>query len=200
MTHFFTYGEEEVAYLHNADARLGAVMDAMGPLRREVIPDLFQALVNTVIGQQISTKAQVTVWARFLEQFAPVTPRHIAALPLDTLRTCGISTPKARYIQGIARAVEAGQVDLTAVADMPDELAIRTLGALPGIGRWSAQMLLLFSLQRPDVVSHDDLGIRRGMCKLYHHRELTPRLFQQHARCYSPYGSVASLYLWEIAK
>ena len=106
---------------------------------------------------------------------------------------------KAGYLTEFAQRVDNGAFDLDAVAHMSDEAAIRALCDLPGIGRWTAEMTLLFCLERPDVLSWDDLAIQRGMRMLYHHRRITPQLFAKYRRRYSPYGSTASLYLWAIA-
>ena len=85
------------------------------------------------------------------------------------------------------------------MAAMSDEEAIKALSSIKGIGRWTAEMILIFSLQRLDVLSYDDLGLRRGLCLIYHHRQLTPKLYAKYKRRFSPYGSVASLYIWEVS-
>ena len=103
------------------------------------------------------------------------------------------------YIQGIAREVASGALDLEALRHAPDEELIRELSALNGIGVWTAEMLMIFSLCRPDVLSWGDLGIRRGMALLYGDRELTRERFERRRKRYSPYGSVVSLYLWSLA-
>ena len=92
------------------------------------------------------------------------------------------------------------EIDLEKIKEMADEDVIKTLVKLKGIGKWTAEMLMIFSLKRPDIISYDDLAIRRGMMKLYKHRDITPELFEKYRRRYSPYSSVASLYLWEKSK
>lgn len=195
----FSYGETETGYLRRRDRRLGRVIDEIGPIAREVIPDPFTALVHTVVGQQISSQAAAAIWHRLQERFGGVGPVALAAAPVEDLRQIGLSARKAAYIQGIAAAVVRGDLDLGALALLPDEDVVRRLTALPGIGRWSAEMVLLFSLQRPDVVSWDDLAIRRGMMRLYGLGELTRDEFDRYRRRYSPYGSIASLYLWALS-
>ena len=128
-----------------------------------------------------------------------VTPETILAAGEDELQALGMTFRKAGYLIEFARRVETGAFDLAAVAQMPDEDAIHALDELPGIGRWTAEMILLFCLERPNVLSWDDLAIQRGMRMLYHHRRITPELFAKYRRRYSPYGSTASLYLWAIA-
>ena len=103
------------------------------------------------------------------------------------------------YIRDFAGKVQRGEFDLEQIAHMSDEDAIRALSSLKGIGVWTAEMLLLFCLQRPDVFSFDDLAIQRGLRMTYHHRAITRKLFEKYRRRFSPYCSVASLYLWAVA-
>lgn len=195
----FEYGDEEVAYLAARDPKLAEVMAAIGHIEREVHPDLFAALVNCIIGQQISTKAQVTIWNRVLEAFGEVTPETMAACSDEELQRVGISFRKVSYIKGAAERVLSGEVDLDGLSALPDDEVCRALSALPGIGVWTAEMLMTFSMQRPNILSWGDLAIQRGLRMVYHHRRITPELFAKYRRRYTPYGSVASLYLWEVA-
>lgn len=196
---YFECREAELAWLKRRDKRLGAVIDQVGQVRREVIPDFFMAVVHSIVGQQISSKAHATVWRRICEAVNPLTPQRVAGMPDEALRRCGISYRKAAYIKSAAQRICSGEFDVQAVAAAPDEEAIRQLCTLDGIGRWSAEMLLLFSLQRRDVLSFGDFGIRRGLRMVYGHREIDERLFERYRRRYSPCGSVASLYLWAVA-
>lgn len=195
----FPYGETETRYLRRRDRRLGRAIDEIGPIAREVIPDPFTALVHTVVGQQISSQAAAAIWRRLKERFEGISPGALAAASVEDLRQSGLSARKAAYIRGIAASVVQGNLDLAALYMISDEDVVRRLTALPGIGRWSAEMVLLFSLQRPDVVSWGDLAIRRGMMRLYGLGGLTRDEFDRHRRRYSPYGSIASLYLWALA-
>ena len=195
----FAYGETELAYLRSRDARLAEAIDAIGPVEREVDDDLFSSVVHQIVGQQISTKALATIWARMRERLGIVDAAHVLDAGRDGLQALGISFRKADYLLDFAERVQDGSFDLDAVAALPDEQAISALVSLKGVGRWTAEMILLFCLQRPDVLSFDDLAIQRGMRMLYHHRRITPQLFAKYRRRYSPYGSVASLYLWAIA-
>ncbi|MEN6343443.1 MAG: DNA-3-methyladenine glycosylase, partial [Methanospirillum sp.] len=186
-------------HLRKRDRRLGRAIDEIGPVEREVIPDPFAALVHTIVGQQISSRAAAAIWRRLQERFGAITPEALAAASVEELRQCGLSSRKARYIRGIGAAVVQGELDLAGLAELSDADIIARLTALEGIGRWTAEMYLLFSLQRPDVVSWDDLAIRRGMMNLYGLESLTRDQFDRYRRRYSPYGSVASLYLWAIS-
>ena len=196
---WFEYGETELAYLRSRDARLAEAMDAIGHVEREVDPDLFSSVMHHIIGQQISTKAQATIWQRMRDGLGAVRAETVLAAGVPALQAFGMTFRKADYLLDFAERVESGAFDLDAVAAMSDEDAIAALSQLKGIGRWTAEMILLFCLQRPDVLAYDDLAIQRGMRMLYHHRKITPQLFAKYRRRYSPYGSVASLYLWAIA-
>ena len=195
----FRYGETELSWLRSRDAKLAAAIDAIGSVEREVDPDLFSSVMHHIIGQQISTKAQATIWARMQDALGEVTPSTVLAAGESELQALGMTYRKAGYLVEFAQRVECGAFDLDAVAAMPDEDAIAALDALPGIGRWTAEMILLFCLERPNVFAFDDLAIQRGLRMLYHHRRITPQLFAKYRRRYSPYGSTASLYLWAIA-
>lgn len=196
---YLEYGAREIAYLKSHDPTLGKAMDEIGHVYREVIPDMFMALVNSIIGQQISTKAQETVWVRFLDMFEPVTPGHIVSIPDDELQKCGISTRKAQYIKEITTSVVDGSIDLEELQSMPEEAVRKRLSEIRGVGVWTAEMLMIFSMQRMDIISWGDMAILRGLRMLYRHRKITPALFAKYRRRYSPYATVASLYLWKIS-
>lgn len=115
------------------------------------------------------------------------------------LQALGMSFRKAQYIMDFAQKVQTGEFDPEGIREKSDEEAIRELSALQGIGVWTAEMILLFCMQRPDVLSYSDLAIQRGLRMVYHHRKITRPLFEKYRRRFSTYGSVASLYLWAVA-
>lgn len=195
----FQYGETEIAYLKSRDKRLSEIIDSVGLVQRRAIPDLFAALVHSIVGQQISTKAHETLWNRLIAAFGEASPERMAGLSIETLQSIGISFRKADYIKQAAVKVLSGQFDIAALSSLNDAEVCRRLSSLNGIGRWSAEMLMLFSMQRPDILSYDDLAIRRGLRMVYRHREIDRKLFEKYRRRYSPCGSVASLYLWAVA-
>ncbi len=196
---FFRYGEKELTYLKMKDKKLGAVIETVGPIRRELDQDLFASVAHHIVGQQISGKALATIWGRLLKALGTVTPAAILKAGEEQLRGCGMSLRKAEYISDLARKTESGEFRPDAVKEMTDEEAVAALTALKGVGRWTAEMILLFSLERPDILSFDDLGIRRGMRMVYRHRELSRQLFEKYRRRLSPYGSVASFYFWAVS-
>lgn len=196
---YFAYGDTEITYLKKKDRKLGEAIDRIGYIQREVKPDTFLAVIDCIISQQISSKAADTVLERLQSLLGRITPENIAMAEETTIQKCGMSMRKVSYIKGIGRAVLDGTLDLDALRNLPDEEAIKHLVKMPGIGVWSAEMLLLFSFCRPDVVSYGDLAIRRGMMNLYGLEELTKDRFLYYRKRYSPYGSVASLYLWRLS-
>ena len=190
---YFAYGERELSYLRQKDKRLGAVMDRIGHIDRAVDPDLFSSVVHHIIGQQISTKAQATIWQRIHDTLGSINAETILNAGVPALQALGMTFRKAEYITDFAEKVHTGAFDLNAVECMNDEDAIRALSSLKGIGVWTAEMILLFCMQRPDIFSYDDLAIRRGLRMVYHHREMDRARFEKYRRRFSPYGSVASL-------
>ena len=195
----FAYGEKELYYLCGKDKRLAQVIRRIGPVHRTVDTDLFSAVVHHIVGQQISTKAQATVWQRLQDALGTVNAQTVLAAGAAQLQALGISYKKAAYITDFARQVQDGSFDIEAVRTMSDADAIAALSALKGIGVWTAEMILLFCMQRPNILSYDDLAIQRGMRMVYHHRRIDRKLFEKYRRRLSPYCSVASLYFWAVA-
>jgi 3-methyladenine DNA glycosylase/8-oxoguanine DNA glycosylase len=195
----FEYGQKEVNYLKSKDKKLGAAIEKIGMIERKVTPDPFEALISSVVGQQISSKAAVTVWNRLVELLGGITPERISEADVSRIQGCGMSQRKAGYIKGIAEAAISGEVDFNKLYTLTDEEIIKKLSSLHGVGEWTAEMLLIFSLNRPDVVSYKDLAIRRGMMNLYSLKELPKEKFDKYKKRYSPQGSVASLYLWALS-
>ena len=196
---YFAYGTKETDYLSRKDKRLAAAIAQIGPIEREVDTDLFAAVVHHIIGQQISMKAQATIWQRMRDAQGTVDAEHLLAAGVPQLQQLGMTFRKAEYITDFSQKIHDGTFDLQAVWQMPGDEAIRALSSLKGIGVWTAEMILLFCMQRPDVFSYDDLAIQRGLRMLYHHRKIDRKLFEKYRRRFSPYGSVASLYLWAIS-
>lgn len=199
MALYFDYGEEEIAHLKARDKRLSAVIEAVGPVRREVVPDLFEALINAIVGQQIATKAQQTIWARMRAGLGAISPQAIHAAQAADLQAFGLSFRKVDYMKAAAARALSGELDVEALRALPDEAVCAELSRLPGVGVWTAEMLMTFSLQRPNVMSYGDLAIQRGLRMLYRHRAIDRDRFEKYRRRYAPYATVASLYLWAVA-
>lgn len=196
---FFEYGEKELNHLKKQDERMKWAIETIGHIDRNVNPDLFTGLMSSIIAQQISSKAAKTVWTRFEALCDAVTPERVNALSIESIQKLGMSYRKANYISEIANRVVTGALDLEALNALSDAEVATKLKSLPGIGVWTAEMLMIFSMQRTNIVSWDDLAIRRGMMRLYGLEKLDKQLFADIRERYTPFGSVASLYLWEIS-
>ena len=199
MAVYFQYGEKEIEYLKKADKKLAAVIDQIGMIERAVNPDLFSALAHSIVGQQISTKAHQTIWERMQKELGEITPDSINSLSLEELQKFGTTFRKAEYIKSVTQKIISKEFDIDSLHSMSDEEVCAKLSQLHGIGVWTAEMLMLFSMQRPNVFSYGDLAILRGLRMVYHHREIDKAKFNKYWKRYTPYASVASLYLWAVA-
>jgi DNA-3-methyladenine glycosylase II len=159
--------------------------------------DPFQTLARAIVGQQISVKAADSVWARFTAFAQTVSPEHIATLELDALATCGLSRRKAEYLRDLAGHFVDGRVEPSRWKKMEDETVIAELTDVRGIGRWTAEMFLIFSLRRPDVWPVDDIGLQKAVAMHYLNGERpTPKILRQHGERHAPWRTVATWYLW----
>lgn len=201
---YFDYGDKEKVFLAEQDPELGLVIARIGQINRPVISDLFTAIISNIVGQQISAKAAETVWQRISSAFASVDgeiliPENLMRAEPQELQSLGLSWRKVSYIQRIAEAFCDGTIDAEALAVASDDEIREQLIRLPGVGPWTVDMLMIFSLERPDIISWHDLAIRRGLMRLHQLDDLTNADYEKYRRMYSPYGTVASLYLWEIS-
>jgi len=192
----FKYGETEVNYLKNACPKLAAVIDEAGMLQRTVKPEPFKALVSSIVSQQISTKAADTVFERIGNLVGEMKAENFLAKTDEALQSCGLSFRKVGYIKGMCVAVASGELDFERLEKLTDQEVIAELVKLNGIGEWSAEMFMIFTSQRPDILSYGDLIIRKAIMRLYDLEELSKKDFEKYRALYSPYGSVASMYLW----
>lgn len=196
---FFPYGETEIAYLKQKDSKLAEVIEQIGHIDRTVDEDLFSAVIHHIIGQQISTKAQQSIWNRMIEGLGEVNAEMLLQAGREKIQQFGMTYKKADYILDFAGKVQNNEIDLVSLETMSDDEVIGVLSSLQGIGVWTAEMILLFCLKRPNVFSYGDLAILRGMRMVYHHRKIDKKLFEKYRRRFSPYCSTASLYFWTVA-
>jgi DNA-3-methyladenine glycosylase II len=196
---FFQYGKIEIDYLKSKDKILGNAIDRIGHIKRTVDADLFSSIIHHIIGQQISTAAQRTIWERMNKELGAITADVICDLSVEKIQNFGMTFRKAGYIKDFTRKIENGELNLEAIKDKSDNEIINELSKIKGIGQWTAEMIMIFCLQRPDILSYNDLAIHRGLRMLYHHRDISKKMFEKYRRRYSPYCTVAGLYLWSIA-
>ena len=159
--------------------------------------DPFQTLARAIVGQQISVKAADSIWARFVTLAETVAPERIVALELDALAACGLSRRKAEYLRDLAGHFTDGRVEPARWKRMEDEAVIAELVDVRGIGRWTAEMFLIFNLRRPDVWPVDDIGLQKAVALHYLAGERpTPKILCQHGERHAPWRTVATWYLW----
>ena len=157
----------------------------------------FETLIRSIVGQQISVKAAASVWQKLILQIQHATPESLAKHSVQQLRACGLSERKVSYCLDLANHFIAGTVSAKHWPTMTDEEVIAELIQVRGIGRWTAEMFLIFHLERMDVLPVDDLGLQKAVSKLYKKRyPMSAKTLQKVAKPWSPYRSVATWYLW----
>ena len=203
--------EAALTHLSAADPIMARLIEERGPLQLAPTTDYFFTLLDAIASQQLASKAAATIVGRIrtlienaeAEEEAPGPdpalrmPLLVVNLPDQALRDAGLSWSKVSYVKDLASRVVTGQLDLEHISQMEDEEIIKELVAVKGIGRWTAEMFLIFSLARPDVLAVDDYGLRAAMKRLYNLPELPkPSEMRRIAEPWRPYRSYASLYLW----
>jgi DNA-3-methyladenine glycosylase II len=187
-------------YLRERDPVLARVIDRVGAFALEPDPDIFKSLVRAILAQQISTSAARSIYKRLLT-LAGEEEKLLAGLQrlsMEELRSAGVSPQKARYLRDLAEKVSSGTVQLDQISSLTNDEIIAELTRVKGVGVWTAQMLLIFSLGRLDVFPGDDLGIRTAIKRLYRKRILPtkPAHLRKFEKLWQPYASVASWYCW----
>jgi DNA-3-methyladenine glycosylase II len=195
-----------VAHLKQADPVLARAIEAVGPFRLKRDRDRFATLTESILHQQLALKAARTIAARFRQIYGDSrgrfpTPAELAGTPPRRLRAAGLSRQKIRYLKDLARKCAGGAVRLDRLGRMSDEEVIAALTRVKGIGRWTAEMFLIFSLGRPDVWAVDDLGLQLAVKKLYRLRRHPSReKMSSLGEAWRPYRTVASWYLWRARR
>ena len=192
-----------ITHLKQADPVMRLLIEAIGPFRLQRVPNRFGALVRAILHQQLALKAAQTITLRFMELYGDgrrrlPRPEEVWATPARRLRRAGLSRQKIRYLKELSRKVRDGSLPLGRMTRLTDEEAIEVLTQVKGIGRWTAEMFLLFSLGRPDVWAVDDLGLQLAVKQNYRLRKHpSAEKMCKLAEPWRPYRSVASWYLWQ---
>jgi len=196
----FTQNSVEIKYLCVSDPKLRGLINLVGDYTLRLRTNYFSSLTRSIIGQQLSIKAARTIWKRTICVCGEVTPSAILSVDEDNLKGAGLSRAKITYIKDLANETEKGYLNFTELTSLSDEQVISSLTQIKGIGQWTAEMFLIFSLGRLDVFSKDDVGLQRGIKRLYGYKEekLSKTCLKKHEEQWKPYRSVASLYLWEM--
>jgi len=197
---YFDYGHTEIDFLKNSDEVLGDYIDKTGILHREMYDSLFDCLVSSIVGQQISNKALSTVLAR-LDKVAEedISPQKLIDVGVQKIQSCGMSLRKANNLINLSKKIVEGEICFETMQNQPDEQIVENLISLDGVGVWTAEMALIFALGRKNVMSYGDFGIKKGLCLLYGIEKPDKKTFEFYRRKFSPYGTIASFYLWDIA-
>jgi len=181
------------------DKYIGPLIAKYGPC--ELVPkkksQYMTRLVAAICGQQLSVKAAATIFSRVENRLEKITPDNVLAASDEDLRACGLSRAKTAYVKDLATRVVSNELKIKALDRLPEEEVMRELVAVKGIGKWTAEMFLMFTLARGDIFPVDDLGIRNGM-KILLRREMTSAQMEKFAERWKPYRSVASWYIWEL--
>ena len=191
------YWEEACKHLSKKDRVMKRLIPKFGDACLESRGDAFTTLARSVVGQQISVKAAQTVWDKFAALPRKLTPANVLKLKVDDMRAAGLSARKIEYLVDLALHFDSGLVHVDSWKDMSDELIIEELVAIRGIGRWTAEMFLIFHLMRPNVLPVDDLGLLNGISVNYFSGDPVSRSDARDvAVAWAPYCSVATWYIW----
>lgn len=192
--------KQVISHLTAADARLAAIIGAVGDYTIKCKSEPFRSLVEAIIYQQLAGSAADAISARFMKLYRGrfPAPARLLSTPDEILRTAGLSGKKIEYMKDLAARVSEGRLDLSGLAAMGDEQVVERLDEVRGIGRWTAEMFLIFCLGRPDVLPVGDYGLRKAMQKTYRLRDLPlPARMEKIAEPWRPYRSVATWYMWK---
>lgn len=192
-----TYWAQACEHLESKDRVMKRLIPQFGGASLQSRGDPFATLARSVVGQQISVKAAQTVWDRFAKLPAQMAPEQVLRLKIEDMRAAGLSARKVEYIVDLALHFERGALHVDSWVDMDDEAIITELVAIRGIGRWTAEMFLIFHLMRPNVLPLDDVGLINGISKCYFSGETVSRSdAREVALAWAPYRTVATWYIW----
>jgi DNA-3-methyladenine glycosylase II len=195
-----------IAYLREKDPVMAIAIERVGPCTLAPNPHLFETLVDAIISQQISIKAADAILGRLRkaalgEAGGLITPEALLPLEAEALRAVGVSPQKIRYLRDLTERVSDGRLDLARISEQDDEAVIEELVKVKGIGRWTAEMMLIFSLGRPDVLPVDDLGFLEGVREAYAlEQRPTPKEMRERGEQWRPYRTFATWYMWSIRR
>lgn len=191
--------QEALKHLSVADPRLAAIIESVGAYEIKLRKDPFRSLVEAIIYQQLAGSAADAIYGRFVKIYGRFPrPTQLLTTKDSKLRSAGLSGRKIEYLKGLATRVSDGRLKLSKLSKLPDEQIIEQLVQVKGIGRWTAEMFLIFCLGREDVLPVGDLGLRKAMQKTYSLAELpTPEAMCKIAQSWKPYCTIATWYMWK---
>jgi len=189
-------------HLSHADKRMEKLIDKFGPPNFNLMNNYYESLIRSIVYQQLSGKSASIIYERFLDLFVfdiYPEPKDILAVSIETLRSSGLSYQKVNYIRDLSEKWQDGTMNLTDIDSMTDEEISSELIKVKGIGQWTADMFLMFTLGRPDVFPFGDLGIQKGVMILTNMNRLpTQKEMERKTKKWQPYRTVAAWYLWKL--
>ena len=191
--------QEAIDTLCSIDPIMGSYINKVGPLSRDTLEDPYQSAIDCIIAQQVSGKAAESIGKKVFDRFPHGDPSLILSAFEEEMRALGLSRSKVSYIKNIAQTKADGSIDWEGLSKLSTPQIIETLLPIKGVGLWTVQMVLIFSLKRMDVMSYDDLGIRRGISRLYHVEKVSKDFFAILHERFAPYQTFASFYLWHAS-
>ena len=194
-----TVSQQAIDHLSAQDKILGAYIQKVGPLSRESMDDPYQSTIDCIIAQQVSGKAAQSIGKKVFDRFPNGDPQAILDASEEDMRALGLSRSKVSYIKNVAQTKVDKTIDWDKLNQLSTQAIFDTMLPIKGVGLWTVEMVLIFSLRRMDVMSYDDLGIRRGIMRLYHLEKVTKDFFAQLKERYAPYQTYASFYLWQAS-
>jgi DNA-3-methyladenine glycosylase II len=188
-----------INHLKKSDPVLSAIIERVGPCKIAYGDPTFASLAEAIVYQQLNGRAALTIFNRFADLAGrPLTPQGILKLKEQQMRSAGLSKQKLSYIRSLAELTQSGELNFTRLPDMPDDEVIAHLTEVKGVGTWTAQMFLMFSLRRPDVLPTGDFGIQTAIRKHYRKRKMPkPAEMERIANAWVPYRTFACWYLWK---
>ena len=191
--------QKAINHLKKADPVIAAIIKRIGPFRMEYGPPEFHSLAEAIIYQQLNGTAALTIFKRFAALAGePLTPAGIQKLTDEQLRSVGLSKQKSSYLRDMAERAASGQLDFSRLHELPDEEVIKHLTQVKGVGVWTAQMFLMFTLKRPNVLPTGDFGVQMAIKRHYNKRKIPkPEQMEKIAKLWEPYRSIACWYLWK---
>ncbi len=191
------FWEDACKHLVKKDRVMKRLIPQFGDACLQTRGDAFETLARSIVGQQISVKAAQTVWNRFIELPRKVTPTNVLKLKVDDMRAAGLSARKVEYLVDLALNFDSGALHVKSWESMNDDAIVAELVSIRGIGRWTAEMFLIFHLMRPNVLPLDDVGLINGISRNYFSGDVVSRSdAREVAAAWAPYCSVATWYIW----
>lgn len=195
----FPYTQKEMDHLCSRDPKLARVIEHAGFIERPMYPSVFDALVHLMGFQQVSPTHHAALCTLNNAAYDYSTPEQLLTIPDSWLLAQGLVPRRVQYLRSLANAVQCGRLDLESLADKSEKDIRSAFALIDGVGPWTVDMVMLFALGRPNILSYYDSGIRKGLMLLHDLPEMNLCMFGDFKRMYEPYGSVAAFYLWSIA-